>query len=660
MKTRKPHARHSIRRRDLLGAVTMVAPFVTDWGEAQAAPEGGPWAITSPDGQIEVTLFPPQKAAAAAWKARAYGKPVLERGALALVLADGASLGPGAVVETVRRANRRGIWEPPFSTARRFDESFNELVLQLSDLGRQIRFAIVVRVHDHGFAIRYRIVSLPRKTLRLSGEATEFRFSAGSQVWSSRDEGDYTVSPPGAIDPVPDPPLTKSSDRGPMADLPLTVVTADRMVLSIAESDRLDYPRLAFKPGRDSDSVVSYLMRFPGRATGWSGPGDTPPELSFSLAAASATPWRVVTVARSDAEIVDRSGLPAIFASPNRLKSTKWIRPGKAIRVRVPYTTERALACIDFARRRKLAHIEFDAHWYGDGTDPSDATVPIPGLDMRRILGEARAHGIGVILYVDRVPAMRQLPAILRRYREWGVAGIKFGFMWEGRQQDTRFINHLVQVCGDAGLLVSLHDDLRPAGLERTYLNYVALEGVRGNEHFPTARHNVTLPFTRCVAGPIDYTICYAQDRNHTTNAHQLAAAVVYYSPLAFLYWYDEPAKFDTGRWDELVWFDECPTTWDESRTLSGRIGEHVVIARRSAKRWFLGAMTNEEARTLSVPLGFLGSGRWVATIFSDGEAEEAAWRTPVMSAIQEVGSADVLQLKLAPSGGAAVMLSPV
>ena len=659
MSAPKPKGHHPIRRRDLLGAVAMVAPFATHWGEAQAARDGGPWVVTSPDGQIEVTLFPPQKGRAPAWKARAYGKPVLERGALALVLADGASLGPGAVVETVRRANHRGIWEPPFSTARRFDESFNELVLQLSDIDRQIRFAIVLRAHDHGFAVRYRIVSAPRNTLMLSGEATEFRVSAGGQAWSSRDEGDYAVSRPGAIDPLPDPPLTASSDRGPMADLPLTIVTADRMVLSIAESDRLDYPRLAFKPGHDADSLVSYLMRYPARATGWSGPGDTPPELSFPLAVAAETPWRVVTVARSDAEIVDRSGLPAIFASPNRLKSTAWIRPGKAIRVRVPYTTERALACIDFARRHKLAHIEFDAHWYGDGTDPSDATAPIHGLDMPRILGQAQANGIGVILYVDRVPAMRQLPAILRRYREWGVAGIKFGFMWEGRQQDTRFINRLVQACGEAGLLVSLHDDLRPAGLERTYPNYVALEGVRGNEHFPTARHNVTLPFTRCVAGPIDYTICYAQDRNRTTNAHQLAAAVVYYSPLAFLYWYDEPAKFDAARWDELIWFDECPTTWDESRTLSGTIGQHVVIARRSGKRWFLGAMTNEEARTLSVPLAFLGAGRWVATIFSDGEAAEAAWLTPVTSVTREVMAADVLQLKLAPSGGAAVMLSP-
>jgi alpha-glucosidase len=645
-------------RRAVLGAVAAVAPLVGGWCGAEAAlPKGH--KITSPDGQVEVALFPPAKDTAPTWAARAYGKSVLERGALALMLADGTLLGPGATIERVGRASHRGVWEPPFSTARRFDESYNELVLHLKDARRQIRFAIVVRVHDHGIALRYRIEAAPQKALRLSGEATQFRLPAGSRVWSSRDEGEYAVSTPGAIDPVPDPPLTKSSDAGPMADLPLTVVTSEQLVLSIAESDRFDYPRLAFRPGPGADSVISHLMRFPGRATGWSGPGDTPPELSFAVTAPFATPWRVVTVARSDAELVDRSGLPAIFASPSRLKSAGWIKPGKAIRVRVPYTTERALRCVDFARRHKLAFIEFDAHWYGDGTDPSDASVAIPALDMARIVRTARAADVGVILYVDRVPAMRQLPAILRRYREWGVAGIKFGFMWEGRQQDVRFINRLVQACGEAGLLVSLHDDLRPAGLERTWPNYVALEGVRGNEHFPTARHNVTLPFTRCVAGPIDYTICYAQDRNRTTNAHQLAAAVVYYSPLAFLYWYDEPAKFDTGHWDELAWFDECPTIWDESRALSGAIGEHVAIARRSGERWFLGAMTNGQARTLELPLAFLGTGRWKATLFTDGEAAQAAWRTPVLIGTREVGPRDMLQLRLAPSGGAAVLLSP-
>jgi len=293
------------------------------------------------------------------------------------------------------------------------------------------------------------------------------------------------------------------------------------------------------------------------------------------------------------------------------------------------------------------------------GTDPSDASVPIAGLDMARIVRAANDLGIGTLLYVDRVPAMRQLPQLLTTYKAWGVAGIKFGFMWEGRQSDVRFIQHLIAACADARLIVCLHDDLRPAGLERTWPNYVSLEGVRGNEHFPTARHNVTLPFTRCVAGPIDYTICYGQDRNRTTNAHQLAMAAVYYSPLTLLYWYDEPGKFDAGSWPELVWFDEIPTVWHESRALSGQIGEHVVVARRNGNRWFVGAMTNEQPRRLDLPLDFLGSGSWSATIFCDGERAAEAWRTPVVRRDLTVAATDHIDLALAGSGGAAIMLRP-
>jgi alpha-glucosidase len=253
---------------------------------------------------------------------------------------------------------------------------------------------------------------------------------------------------------------------------------------------------------------------------------------------------------------------------------------------------------------------------------------------------------------------MRQLDAIIATYAKWGIAGIKFGFVWEGRQEDVDFIYDMLRRCGEKHLLINLHDNLRPAGLERTLPNYIALEGVRGNEQFPTARHNVTLPFTRALSGPIDYTICYDHYRNQTTNAHQLAMAAVYYNPLTFLYWYDEPSKYASGEWPALQWFDECPTSWDESRGLSGEIGEHVVIARRKGDRWFLGAMTNEEARSVPVPLNFLGEGAWIATIFADGTPMPEPRKTKVVISSRTIRSTDTLNISLAPSGGQAVMFS--
>ncbi|HWT51010.1 MAG TPA: glycoside hydrolase family 97 catalytic domain-containing protein, partial [Caulobacter sp.] len=355
-----------------------------------------------------------------------------------------------------------------------------------------------------------------------------------------------------------------------------------------------------------------------------------------------------------------RADLIPTLATPNRLGDVSWVRPGRAVRVRKPYSTEGALKVVDFAQARRLEYIEFDAQWYGDGTDPSDASYPVAGLDLQKVIDTAKAKGIGVILYVDRVPVMRQRDQILKAYREWGVAGCKFGFVWEGRQSDNDFIYDLVKACGEHRLLVNLHDNLRPAGLERTLPNYVALEGVRGNEQFPTATHNVTLPFTRAVAGPIDYTICYANEKNRTTNAHQLAMAAVYYNPLTFLYWYDAPEKYAGRDWPELRWFDECPTTWDETRVLAGEIGEYVVVARCHGQRWFLGAMTNEKARVLKVSLDFLGAGQRKASIFADGEPAEKPMKTPVVIREAVLDGAATLTLDLKPSGGQAVLFEAV
>jgi alpha-glucosidase len=624
-------------------------------------------AVSSPNRMLRVTLSVPHpdRHEPPSWDVRHDEDVVLLPSTLGLRLADGHVLGPGALLlgESRRSVNRR--WRPPYGFQHEYPERYEELTLRLKDPARAIEFDVVARAYDEGVALRYVIRgpaggahagSAPGGALRLSGEATHFRFIPAARLHASRDEGEYSFTSVRDLAPVPHPELTSSCDSGPLADTPVTVWLPNGLTVVVSESDRLKFPRLMLRSSPDDpDALVTHLMRYPGRATGYSGPGTTAAEDDFEVPLPFATPWRVLIVGSRDTEVIERAGLIQTLASPCELRETEWIRPGRAIRSFRDNTTAGGIACVDFAVQRKLEYVEFDAHWYGDGTDPSDATVPIPQLDIARVVEYARARGIGVILYVDRVPAMRQLDDILQTYSRWGIAGIKFGFIWEGRKSDVEWIHQVVKKCGEARLLVNMHDNLRPAGLERTLPNYVSLEGVRGNEQFPSARHNVTLPFTRNVAGPIDYTICYANERNRTTNAHQLAMAVVYYSPLSFLYWYDKPEKYGTRAWPELDFFDECPTTWDETRALSGQIGEYVVITRRRGQRWFLGAMTNESARVLEVPLSFLGPGVWRATIYADGTPAATASETRVNVSLQNVVSRQKLRLSLAPSGGQAV-----
>ncbi|MFV3126473.1 glycoside hydrolase family 97 catalytic domain-containing protein [Niveispirillum sp. KHB5.9] len=633
------------RRGVLAGAVAL--PIVAT-GPTLAQP--ATHAVTSPDGKLRLTLDP----SGPRWSATYRGKVILAPSPLALRLADGQLLGPDAAFITASTRTITGTWAPPYGIRSECTEACGELMMELRDNARNIRFALVARAYDAGIAIRFRLLDAPGNSLALSGEATEFRLPTDAVLYVSRDEGEYQRTVQNLITPVPHPDLTESCDQEVLADTPITAQLADGTCLLISESDRLHYPRTMLRSG--NAGIVTHLMRFPGRATGYSGPGTTPPEDSFTLPVPFDTPWRVIMAGPDAKGLIERQDLIATLATPNILGDVSWIKPGRAVRIR-EYTTQAGLDTVDFAARRKLDFVEWDAHWYGDGTDPSDATYSIPAIDIRRVIDYARSKGLGMILYVDRVPAMRQLDAIVKTYQSWGVAGIKFGFIWEGRQSDVDFIHNLVKVCGEHKLLVNLHDNLRPAGLERTLPNYVALEGVRGNEQFPTSEHNCTLPFTRALSGPIDYTICFANPKNQTTNAHQLALAAIYYNPQTFLYWYDKPDKYAGRDWPELAFFDECPTTWTDVRALSGTIGEHAVVARRARNgRWFLGAITNGMGRTLTIDLGFLGDGKWQVRRFADGAPAAPVNRTRVTVTTEIVKAGARLEMVLSPHGGQAMI----
>lgn len=636
-------------RRALLKGAGAAAGVSLVSGCARLITDSPRYSVVSPDRRLKVVLaFPANKLPS--WEVWRDEVPILLPSTLGLRAADGTILGDRAQVIGHEYKSIDTNWDPPYGIASTYKDRCQELTVHLEQID------IVVRSYDEGVALRYRI----RKPLQLSGELTHFRLPPGTQVYASRDEGDVFVTSPAHMAPIAHPDLTESCDPEPLADIPVTARLATGHALVISESDRLHYPRLALMaaPG-EQDTLVTHLMRFPGRATGYSGPGNTPPQNSFQVDAPFTTPWRVLLIGDHPTKVIGSAALIQTLATPSLFKDTSWIRPGRAIRSFRDNTTEGGTACVDFAVQRKLEYIEYDAHWYGDGTDPSDATVPIPGLDIRRVVEYAKQRNVGVILYVDRVPAVRQLDAILETYARWGVVGIKFGFIWEGRQSDVDWLFDVLRKCGEHRLLVNLHDNLRPAGLERTLPNYIALEGVRGNEQFPTARHNVTLPFTRNLIGPIDYTICYAHEKNQTTDAHQLAMAVVYYNPLTFLYWYDQPRKYAQGEWPALGFFDECPTTWDETRAVAGEIGEYIVIARRHGQRWFLGAMTNELPRRLDIDLSFLGPGVWQAHIYKDGVAARVANQTPVLVTQQSVTGISLLKLELAPCGGQAIRFEP-
>lgn len=208
----------------------------------------------------------------------------------------------------------------------------------------------------------------------------------------------------------------------------------------------------------------------------------------------------------------------------------------------------------------------------------------------------------GIWLYVNQHALKKQMRELFPLLHQWGIVGVKSGFVEYASHRWAVWLHDLVRYAAENHLMVNIHDEFRPSSFSRTYPNLLNQEGIRGNEEFPDATHNTVLPFTRMLNGAADYTICYYDRRLKTTHGHQLAASLVYYAPLQTLFWYDKP-EFANDE-PELLWFDNLKTVWDESHVLEGHPASHIVMARRSGSDWYVGAMTNTEARTVTIKSG--------------------------------------------------------
>ncbi|WP_330286988.1 glycoside hydrolase family 97 protein [Streptomyces sp. NBC_00576] len=634
------------RRRLLKGAaVTMGAAALGAGAAGTAAAADASVTATAPDGSNTITMS--LTSGALSWSAKRKGATVVGTSTLGLKLSDGTVLGSaGTVITNYQHWTIDNTWTPVYGRNATVRDRYQEMRWNLQDTASLINFSLQIRAYPTGVAFRY--VLLDKGTATIADELTTFAFPDSTLVYSARDEDPYNPVAPGSIPSTG----TSTTDTGPLTDLPLTATYAGGSVIAcICESSRLNFPRLMLssvsgQPG----TLAAYLMEHTARGSGTV-------QTTTTVTTPFATPWRAVVTGSTHAELVDNAELVLNLAPANALADTSWIKPGKAFRVQL--TTAAGMAGVDFAVARGLQYIEYDGGWYGDADHSTDATKPIPDIDLPSVISYATSKGIGVILYVDRRAASNP-DSLFGLYKSWGAAGIKLGFINDGTQAMTNQITSWVRTAAKYKLLIDLHDDVRPFGYERTYPNWISMEGVRGNERFPTASHNVTLPFARNIGGPLDYTICYGQSRDRTTNVHQMAMAAVFYQPLNFLYWYDSPSRFaNTSNWPGLPWFDAIPTTWDESRALTGSIGQYAAVARRHGDTWFLGAMTNETSRTLSLPLTFLGGGTYTATVYADGTPGTSPYQTPVVVSTRRVTSATTLDVAMAPAGGQAIILKP-
>ncbi|MEO5914384.1 MAG: glycoside hydrolase family 97 catalytic domain-containing protein [Luteolibacter sp.] len=592
--------------------------------------------IVSPDGKVAVN-FALQKGGVPAYAIDYIGKPIVLESALGLL--------PGHLdgfeIAKVSRSEMKDEWTPVYGERKTVPNNYRELEVDLKKPeGGMMR--LTFRAYDEGAAFRYSFPAHAGAVMEFAGERSQFRFPADTFGWHEiATEGEYR--------------RLRIRDFTPWCERPLTLEYASGVFASLAEAANDNYPRMLISPvSACSDTLVTALGGTTANEAKVLGPGDP----RFTLKPGQATPWRMFVVGAKPGDLLERNFLMLNLNAPPASKDVSWIQPGKIMRD-TALSTENAKAIMDFAAVGGLNYVLFDAGWYGpENAEESDPTkVAKPNLDIPEVVRYGKERGVGLFLYVNRRHVEKQRDVIFPLYEKWGIKGVKLGFVEVGSQAATAWVTETVAKAAESHLMVNLHDGYRPTGIERTYPNLLTVEGIRGNENFPTAEHNCTLPFTRFVAGPGDYTICYYDKRLKSTHAHQLAMSVVAYSPLQTVFWYDRPAAYQGE--PEIEFFQHVPTVWDETKVVSGDIGKYATIARRSGNEWFVGTINGSEPRTLKVPLTFLDPRkRYAAHVYADEPATTTHTKVGVTTLPVDAGA--VLDVPLQAAGGQALWITPV
>lgn len=601
--------------------------------------------VKSPDDKIEV-IVAINDSSKICYKVNFEGKPIVLPSAQGFEISEQIDLGKYVEIISVEEKEVNQSWKPVYGERDEIADNYREARILLRDKNNPgFESVFTVRVYNEGVAFNRTFLSTPEfSTYNIQKENTEFCFPGNLTCWAS--ERAQSEIQKKLISEIKNP-----------VERPLVLESGENF-LALGEAALTDFSRMKFIKGDAENSLLSELS------------GEATVELPYT------TPWRTILIGKSAGELLASNFLYENLNEPCAIEDVSWIKPGKVIR-EVTLTTQGGLACVDFAAGNGLQYVEFDAGWYGpENDDSSDATTVTvdpkrsPGpLDLQKVIDYAETKGIGIILYVNRRALEKQADVLLPLFQQWGVKGLKFGFVQVGPQEWTSWLHETVKLAAKYKLMVDIHDEYRPTGFSRTYPNLLTQEGIRGDEESPTNEHTLKTLFTRMLAGAADNTNCYYAPRvNEKMGGHvsQLAKAVMIYSPWQFLYWYDRPqgSPGKTGgagssdgfiqNHPELDFYKNLPTVWDDTQILEGKIGEFATLARKSGNDWFLGSLTANQPETVEIKTYFLNpEASYQAVIYSNDPESESS--TKVKIETREVTSESVLNFEIGSNSGLAI-----
>jgi alpha-glucosidase len=602
--------------------------------------------LHSPNGKVAISLLFDSNTGSLSYTTFFEGQKTIDTSLLTLQLKDRQAALKFSSVYYGQQSTVDTTWLPIYGERKIYPDHYTQMEIECTTNDPNLsKLSVIVRAYDEGVAFKY--LSRNDGSVTITKELTEFKLPSGTNVWTSK-------RAQGPISKMQIANLDEAVER------PLLAQLHDSLFLAIGEASLVDFARMKLISRENSSSTLTV---------------DLGSEVVFNKAFES--PWRFIMAGKSAGAILENNYLLLNLNNPTRLVNTNWIKPGKVIR-EVTLTTQGGLACVDFAVKHDLQFVEFDAGWYGpENEEESDATTVTVDpkrskgpLDMPKVIAYAKRKNIGILLYVNQKALQNQLDQILPLYQSWGVKGIKYGFVNVGSQEWTTWLHEAVAKAAAHELMIDIHDEYRPTGVSRTWPNLMTQEGIRGDEESPTNAMVLNTLFTRMIAGAGDHTNCYFAERvpNMGSHASQMAKSVCLYSPWQFIFWYDRPegspAKIGGAGANqlyireipEIMFYDQLPTVWDDSKVIGGYPGEFGVVARRVKSTWFLGALNGEANRSFSIPFDFLEANTTYEMMLYEDIAQGDNTENVKITTI-EVNSKYLLNRILKTQGGLAAII---
>ncbi len=639
--------------------------------------ESGSYTLQSPDGLIEVHI---DITHAITWRMDYKNDPVIAPSAVSLKLYNGKHLGinPELVrteIETVNEVIETSIYKKS-----EIVDHYNQLTLYFEN-----DFGLIFRAYDEGMA--YRFFTTIDEEITIEWEYADLNFSDDHNAFipyvESREQDEYASSFESLYSYI----RMSEFDDERFAYTPFLVELNETKKAAILEADLEDYPGRFIRINKETRrGFVSDYARYPleEEQGGHNNLQAFVTKRADFIAKTDGNrkyPWRAVVVSTHDKQLLDNDMVYKL-ASPTRIDDISWIKPGQLawdwwndwnisrVDFRAGINTDTYKYYIDFASDNGIEYILLDEGW-SQGTN---LMKTIPEIDLEEIISYAEKRNVGVLLWAGWLPLDWNMEKVFSHYAEMGIKGFKIDFMDRDDQRVVNFYHRSARKAADHQLILNFHGSYKPTGLQRTYPNAITFEGVRGLEYHKwenvdMPRNNVTIPFIRMIAGPMDYTPGAMRNANRDnfrpvfsmpmsqgTRCHQLAMYIVYESPLAMLA--DNPTAYKREQ-ESVDFITSVPTVFDHTVPLDGKAGEYVVMARRKDETWYVGAMTNWDPRELTIDFSFLPEGKYRAIIFKDGiNADRDA--TDYVREESKVTRTDVFNIELSTGGGWAARLERV